>query len=118
MKETLSPQQRIRKKSDFLFLYKNGCRYRGKYFNLIYLSNNLTFTRMAVVVSKKVGQAVTRNKVKRWLRELFRKNKNWIKGSFDIMIIAKKEILELPRPELRDHYLTAIKALNRRGKSR
>jgi len=116
MKEGLSPQERIRKKSDFLFLYKNGCRYRGRYFNLVYLPNSLAFSRMAVVVSKKVGKAVTRNKVKRWIRDLFRRNKDWIKGSFDIMVIAKKEILEISRLQLRGDYLTALESMSRRSK--
>jgi ribonuclease P protein component len=116
MNEGLGPRERIRKKSDFLFLYKNGCRYRGRYFNLVYFPNSLAFSRMAIVVSKKVGKAVTRNKVKRWIRDLFRRNKDWIRGSFDIMIIAKKEILEISRLQLRDHYLRALESLNRRIK--
>jgi ribonuclease P protein component len=94
MDETLSPQERIRKKKDFSTLYKKGYRHRGKYFNLIYLSNDLCFSRMAVIASKKIGNAVKRNKVKRWMRALFRKNKKLLKNPLDIIFIAKKEILE------------------------
>ena len=64
MNETLGPQERIRKKKDFLYIYKKGKRYRGKYFNLVYLSSASSFSRMAVVVSKKVGKAVKRNRIK------------------------------------------------------
>jgi ribonuclease P protein component len=35
MGETFSPQERIRKKNEFLILYKKGRRYKGKYFSLI-----------------------------------------------------------------------------------
>ena len=92
MTETLTPQERITKKKDFIFLYKKGNRYRGRYFNLIYLSNDLNFSRMAVVVSKKVGGAVERNRIKRRLRTLFRRNKQILPSPLDIICVVKTEI--------------------------
>ena len=114
MKETLSPQEKIRKKQDFLFLYKEGKRYKGKYFNLVYFPNNLNFSRMAVIVSKKIGNAVTRNKIKRWMRELFRRNKGILKDHLDLLIVAKKEIQETSWPSLRENYMGAIKFICKR----
>jgi len=111
MDETFGPPERIRKQKDFLHLYKKGKRYRGKYFTLVYLSSALSFSRMAVVVSKKVGNAVKRNKIKRWIRTLFRRNKHMLKYPFDIIIIAKKEILEASWLMLQDDYLIAIKSI-------
>jgi ribonuclease P protein component len=111
MPESLSPQERIRKKRDFLFLYKKGYRYRGKYFNLVYLSNGLNFSRMAVVASKKIGNAIVRNKVKRWMRTLFRRNKNIIGHSLDIIIIIKQRIWEASWVKLQEDYLGAIKSI-------
>ncbi len=111
MDETLGPLERIRKKKNFLVLYRNGKRYKGKYFNLIYLSNALNFSRMAVVVSKKIGNAVKRNKVKRWMRILFRRNKGLFTMPLDIIIIAKKEILELDWPQIQQEYRAAIKSI-------
>jgi ribonuclease P protein component len=111
MKETLGPQERIRKRKDFLFLYKKGKRYRGKYFNLIYLSNDFSFSRMAVIVSKKVGNAVKRNKIKRQMRTLFRRNKSLLKAPLDIIIIAKKEILESSWLTLKRDYFSALESI-------
>jgi len=111
MDETLSPRERIKKKKDFLFLYKKGYRYRGKFFNLIYLSNDLCFSRMAVVASKKIGNAVKRNKVKRSMRALFRKNKELLKNPLDIIFIAKKEILEASWPMLEKDYSAAFESI-------
>jgi len=111
MNETLGPQERIRKRKDFLFLYKKGKRYRGKYFNLIYLSNDFSFSRMAVVVSKKVGNAVKRNKIKRQMRTLFRRNKNLLKAPLDIIIITKKEILESSWLTLQGDYFCALESI-------
>ena len=111
MSETFYPQERIRKKRDFLFLYKKGNRYKGKYFNLIYLSNDLNFSRMAVVVSSKIGNAVQRNKIKRRMRSLFRRNKPLFEKSFDILIIAKKGILEVTWTTLKASYIEAVKSI-------
>lgn len=117
MAETFTPQERIRKKKDFLLLYKKGRRYRGKYFNLIYFSNNLSFSRMATVVSRKVGNSVKRNKIKRQMRELFRRNKELIKNPVDMVIIPKKDIPELPKASLQEEYLSALETINQKHQS-
>ncbi len=111
MNETLGPQERIRKRKDFLSLYKKGKRYRGKYFNFIYFSNDYSFSRMAVIVSKKVGNAVKRNKIKRQMRTLFRRNKSLLKTPLDIIIIAKKEILESSWLTLQGDYFSALESI-------
>jgi ribonuclease P protein component len=66
---------------------------------------------MAVVISKKVGNAVKRNKFKRQMRSLFRRNKDLLKSSFDILIIAKKEIIEASWLKLQEDYFAAIRSI-------
>jgi len=114
MRETLTPRERIRKKKDFLVLYKKGNRYRGRYFNLVYLPNHEAFSRMAVVVSKKVGNAVTRNRVKRWTRDLFRRNKDLLEKPLDLILVAKKDILEASWAVYRQEYFSALKYICRK----
>jgi ribonuclease P protein component len=113
MDETFGPPERIRKNKEFFHLYKKGKRYRGKYFNLVYLSSASSSSRMAVVVSKKVGNAVKRNKFKRWIRTLFRRNKNLLKDSHDIIVIVKKEILDASWLTLQEDYQAAIKSISK-----
>jgi ribonuclease P protein component len=108
MTESLAPRERIRKKKDFLVLYKKGYRYKSRYFNLIYLSNTLAYSRVGVVASRKVGSAVTRNKVKRWMRDLFRRNKSMLGHSIDLLIVALPEMNKATWAELKDHYLRAV----------
>lgn len=109
MRENLNPRERIRKKKDFLILYKKGNRYRGKYFTLIHLPSDSAFSRVGVVASRKVGSAVARNKVKRWMRELFRRNKGLLASPVDFLIVATAAMKEASWRELKEDYLFALK---------
>jgi ribonuclease P protein component len=108
MDERLTPQERIRKKKEFLTLYRTGSRYRGRYFHLVYRANSFEFSRLAVVVGKKVGNAVTRNKIKRRIRALFRRNKSLFKKPMDVVLIAKREILDLSASDLAAEFFSAL----------
>lgn len=111
MNESLPPRERIRKKKEFLILYRKGNRYRAKYFNLIYLSNTLAYSRVGVVASRKVGNAVTRNKAKRWMRELYRRNKDLLASPIDLLMVATAEMKTAAWEELVDHYQRAVRAI-------
>jgi ribonuclease P protein component len=115
MIERYGPCERIRKKSEFSELYKKGRCARGKYFNLIYLPNNLGHSRLAVVTSKKVGNAVHRNEIRRRARALFRRNKDLLIYPLDILLIAKKDIRLAGWRDMRDQYFSALQSIG--GKS-
>jgi len=72
---------------------------------------------MATVVSRKVGNSVERNKIKRQMRELFRRNKELIKNPVDMVIIPKKDILEPPKASLKEEYLSALETINQKPQS-
>ena len=113
MNERLTSRERIRKKRDFASLYRYGNRIRGRYFTLVYRSNALGFSRLGVVVSKKVGPAVTRNGVKRRMKELFRRNKGFLTESVDLIIVTRPEIADLRFAELEAGYFSALETLKR-----
>jgi ribonuclease P protein component len=118
MHEVFRPQERIRKKKDFLYLYKEGKRFRGKSFILVYLSNELEYSRLAVVASKKLGNAVKRNKIKRLFRTLYRRNKTVLTKSLDLIIIPHREIDETKWQSLEKDFLTALKYINCQNQAR
>jgi ribonuclease P protein component len=109
MSETYGPHERIRKKKDFADLYENGGCYRGKYFNLIFRPNGLEFSRMSAVASRKVGDAVRRNRARRRARELFRRNKALLTFPMDILVIAKASANGPAFAELQEQYQTALR---------
>jgi ribonuclease P protein component len=91
----LSRGERVRKRSVFLRAHDHGIRRIGR--NLIVYTllraNEGGSARLGVTVSKKVGKAVVRNRVKRWLRESFR-----LSGvrplATDVVVIAKPSSAE------------------------
>ena len=113
MNESFRPHERIRKRKDFSYIYRKGSRYRGKYFILICLSNELRYSRMAVVASKKTGNAVVRNRIKRRIRALFRTHKHLLTVSLDMVFIVRREIRNAARKEIRGEYIKALEAVKR-----
>jgi ribonuclease P protein component len=109
MRESLAPRERIRKKKDFLFLYRKGKRYKSKFFTLICFTNGLGYSRVGVVASKKVGNAVIRNRAKRRMRELFRRNKSSLEFPLDLVIVSTAGMKLASWAELKELYLLTLK---------
>ena len=92
---TFGREERIRKREDYQRIYDQGLRRHSQRFTIILCPNAAGMRRIGMTVSKKVGNAVQRNRVKRLLREFFRLNKSRLPASQDIVIIARKGILPL-----------------------
>lgn len=92
--ENLIPKQyRLKKKSDFQKLFKLGRSYAGPYFVIYFKENEVKGqTRIGFAVSKKIGTAVMRNKIKRRLREAVRPLIPQIKENYHIIIVARSRI--------------------------
>lgn len=117
MDERLTPRERVRRQRDFISLYKNGSRYRGRYFTLVYGPNPSGLSRLAVVVSKKVGPSVARNRVKRRMRALFRRHKGLLLEPMDLIVVARKEILDLGAAALMAGYFQALESMKKKRAS-
>ena len=93
--QTFGKDERIRKRQDYLRIYEQGARRYSQRFTIITCRNPSGIRRLGTTVSKKAGNAVQRNRIKRLLREFFRLNKSRLPAAQDIVIIAKKGILPL-----------------------
>lgn len=88
-KRTLKKSERIRKRKSYLQIYSQGKRSFSKHFTIIVSESGLDASRLGITATKKFGNAVKRNRIKRLIREFFRLNKDRLKASQDIVIIAK-----------------------------
>ena len=86
---------RILKRYEYLALAKSGRRIQNENFIAVFAPGRHDRPRLGVTVTKKVGQAVKRNRIKRLVREFFRLNRQVISGAGDINIIAKNQIADI-----------------------
>jgi ribonuclease P protein component len=85
----LTKAERLRHRQDFLRAQAQGKRLHTPHFGLVLAPLAADRPRLGLVVSRRLGKAAQRNRVKRWLREFFRRHKSGL-PAVDLVIIAKK----------------------------
>jgi ribonuclease P protein component len=83
----LRGERYLRKNSQFGLVYDKGKSFAGKEIVLKALSNGSNLSRFGFVVSRRLGKAVVRNRIKRRLREITRQTQ--VKSGWDIILIAR-----------------------------
>lgn len=79
--------------SDFRRIFQSGSTVSNRYIVLHYLlRNDAGENRVAFVAGKRLGNAVTRNRAKRLLREAYRRNQDKISSGYDIVIVARSSL--------------------------
>jgi len=86
-----SPQERILKRPDFLECFARGRKKYSTNFVVFYQARGTDYPRIGITVSKKVGNAVRRNRLKRLLREFFRLHKALFLSGVDYSVVVKKK---------------------------
>ena len=94
-KFSFKKKDKILKRREFLQLQKCGKKIQDRNFIIIYSEGRFEKNRIGITVSKKLGNAVKRNKIKRLIREHFRMNRDKIAEFMDINVIAKKKAGEI-----------------------
>jgi len=87
---SLNKQDKLLKSKEYQVLRFSGKKIENKDFILVYKINELINSRLGITVSKKVGCAVERNRIKRIIREFFRINRSMLFKHVDLNFIAKK----------------------------
>ncbi len=79
---------KLKNTKEFSQVYKRGKSIVTKNIVMYYKKNGTEINRLGISVSKKVGKAVVRNRVKRLIKEAFRIQEN-IVGGYDIIFVAR-----------------------------
>lgn len=87
---------RLRRRGDYIRVSSMGRKVHTPHFIVFFLETPAVPTRLGITVSRKVGQAVIRNRVKRLIREFFRLNYSNLTAHTCLSIIAKRGAGDLP----------------------
>ncbi len=90
----------LKRKNDFSRLYRNSTSAKGRGAVILVRQNRTGATRIGFSVSKKIGNAVKRNRARRRLREAVYKYNDRIKKGFDIVFVARTSDREMPFEKL------------------
>jgi ribonuclease P protein component len=112
--------RRLRQRGEFQKVFDTGVRVRGRFFTIVVAPGEADRTRLGIVASRKLGDAVRRNRAKRLIREIFRRNQN--PGSsirVDIVVIPRVELFGAAYASLEEDYRSVVaRCLPRLGKPR
>ena len=92
----------------FQRLYRTSGQANG--YLVLYARKNRTATnRVGITVSKKLGKANVRNRVRRRLREVYRLNEDKFQSGWDIVVVARVRAIHAPFDVLTENYLSLAK---------
>lgn len=115
--------RRLRKHVEFVQAQRSGRRVGTPHFTLLVAGQTrheetnapAGSARMGLVVSRKVGSAVRRNRIKRVCRECFRSWPDFLPQGVDLVVIARQGAHELSPEQVRAEWLAVHSALRRRA---
>jgi ribonuclease P protein component len=113
--QTFSKKERLLKRPDFLRLSAAGNKFHSAHFIFVWSCATTGISRLGVTVSRKVGNAVVRNRIKRALREYYRLHK-MLFFCADFNLIAKKGAEKLDVRDIRLELDTALQRITSRNK--
>lgn len=100
MNARFQKSERLVKRKEFQRVFDEGRKFRNNELLVYAMPNGMDKSRIGLVVGRKVGNAVKRNRIKRILREAFRLNKGLLNSGTDLIFI--------PRPGLTSPTLSTI----------
>ena len=119
-KLTFARAVRLRSRAEFDAVQDGGRRVSGRYLTLIGRPNALECDRLGIIASRRVGGAVDRNRAKRRLRDLFRREapsraREAGRRPMDFVVIARPGLTDAPFAMLEEDFSGALRRLRRSG---
>lgn len=109
-RHSLSRPERVTRTSEFKEALKNGEIYRGKTINVIIARNNSEVSRIGISLRRENFRLATqRNRLRRYLKEIFRLDKHIFKKGFDIIALPKTSCSNLTFNELRNEVIEVLR---------
>lgn len=103
---------RLTKRKEFAYIYKNAKSTFNKNLTLLYLPTKLKEPRIGISISKKVGKAHVRNKIKRQIREIVREMLPNLNQKFNYVFIVRPTMVNLTYLEIYNNVENVLKRAN------
>ena len=106
---TTSPGLFLKKKTDFDRVKQYGKRLNTPLFNLLSFQSQSPYSRIGIVVTKRLGKAVVRNRAKRRFRELARSSHQFLIPGIDLIVFPRTAALSSKYADLSTSWHTTLK---------
>lgn len=98
----------VKTEREFVSIINNGFCIKNRYYVIHFKDNDLSYDRYGISVSKKLGNAVFRNKYKRKLRAIIDNYKKNYINCKDYIIILRKEAIDKPYALLEQEFFALM----------
>ena len=106
--EKFPKSDRLLKRELFRRVYDEGRKFQARYFIAFVLENQDDRTRLGITATRKIGKAVERNRARRLVREVFRKNRWLVPQGVDIVINVKRPLVEAGLNDLETDFIAFL----------
>jgi ribonuclease P protein component len=93
--ERFAKARRVRRRGEFQRVFDLSHRLKGRFFTVLVAPNEAGTTRLGIVASRKLGNAVQRNRAKRLIRQIFRLTQGLPSApAVDVVVIPRRELFD------------------------
>ena len=108
--ERFTKARRVRHRDEFQRVFDVSQRAKGRYLTVLVAPNDGETSRLGIVASRKLGDAVRRNRAKRLIREVFRRSDLLPPGKgLDVVVIPRRELFDATYSSLESDFRATVK---------
>jgi ribonuclease P protein component len=106
--QRLTKASRVRHHGEFQRVFDLAIRTKGRYLTILMAPNSTGGARLGIVASRKLGDAVRRNRAKRLIREVFRRTETLSRQGIDVVVIPRRELFGAAYASLQSDFRIAV----------